>query len=322
MEAQDLPPVDAGMMAFYNRLCEASPAEAVTWPLDRQRAGWNAVCRQFASPVPPGIDVRDLQVPRADGGTVPVRLYRPRGRDRLAGVLYLHGGGWVLGGFDTHGDICADLADRSGTAVALVDYRLAPEHPHPAQFEDNLAVLAFLRSPEAADLGIDRDRTIAAGDSAGGQMSAALAMHLRDTGGRQLLGQVLIYPALGTDFTTASYRRNAHAPCLTLEEMQYFWEAELGQKGGQAWRDKRAVPLLETDYRGLPPAFVTAAAHDPLHDDALVYVERLRAAGIAAELRIEPALAHSYMRARHVSAPAAAGFAAIAEAIARMAASG
>jgi acetyl esterase len=244
-----------------------------------------------------------------------VRVYRPKTPGRKAGVIYGHGGGWVLGSVETHDDMCAEIADQADVIVAALDYRLAPEHPYPAQLEDSLAALSWMRrQPD-----IDPDNIIGAGDSAGGQMTAGLALALRDKGLKQLKAQVLIYPVLGADIDTASYRRNADAPCLTRAEMLFYLESFLGPCGSKAWSDPYAVPNL-ADVRDLPPAFITVAAHDPLYDDGIAFHEKLKAAGVASTLRREPALAHSYMRARHVSAPAKAGFDAIVHAVRNFAA--
>lgn len=311
-------PVDPGMLAFYRELSRLSPPESTAWPLPEQRRGWEDVCRVFRAPRPAGLRVEDLAVSRDGLPAVPVRTYRPPGGGLRPGVLYGHGGGWVLGSLETHDDMCAELAFAADVVVVAVDYRLAPEHPHPAQLDDMLAVLAWMRA-EGTRHGIDPGVILGAGDSAGGQLTAGAALWLRDRGMPQLKAQVLIYPVLGADTATPSYRANAHAPCLTLDEMNHFLAAFLGPAGGPNWRDSYALPLLAEDLSGLPPAFVTVAAHDPLHDDGVAFHERLRSAGIASELRREPALAHSYMRARHHSAPAMAGFRAIAAAVARLA---
>jgi len=306
-------PVDEGMLKFYKELSQHSPPESAHWPLPEQRAAWDGVCRRFRAKRPARLMVEDLD---ADG--THVRVFRPPGESPKPGVIYFHGGGWVLGSCETHDDMCAEIADLADVVVVLVDYRLAPEHPHPAQLDDSLKVLEWMRSTGRA-LGIDPQHIMAAGDSAGGQMSVALAMTLRDQGLAPLRGLTLIYPVLGADTGTSSYIRNANAPCLTRDEMIFYLESFLGPKGGASWRDPKAVPNLASDLSQLPPTYITVAAHDPLCDDGRIFRDKLEKAGIAVALREEPALAHSYMRARHVSAPAMAGFKAIAEAIRHLA---
>ena len=301
----DILPLDPGMLEFNKALSAQSPPEAAAWPLDRQRAAWNAVCRKFRAPMPESVYVED----RILNG-VPCQIFRPPGESLKPGLIYFHGGGWVLGGPDTHGDMCAEMAIGADVVSVLVDYRLAPEHPHPAQLEDSLAVLAWLRA-HGAEIGMDTERIIGGGDSAGGQMTAGLSLYLRDCGLKPLAGMVLIYPVLGTDVNTPSYIRNADAPCLTREEMIFFLDCFMGGTGSANWTNPLAAPLLAEHLSNLPPAFITVAAHDPLHDDGVMFHERLLVAGGKSELRREPELAHSYMRARHVSGAAMAGFRAI-----------
>jgi acetyl esterase len=302
-------PLDPGMLAFNAALNEKTPPDFVTWPLDKQRQSWNAVCASFRAPRPASIEAVDLV---ANG--VPCRVFKPASVGKKAGVIYGHGGGWVLGGPETHDDMCAEMAAGADCVVVLMDYRLAPEHPHPAQLEDSLKVWRWMREQGHAN-GIDPDRIIAAGDSAGGQMSVALALTLRDLGLPQLLGMVLIYPVLGANMDSPSYIRNANAPCLSRDEMLFYMRAFLGPEGSPSWRDEKAVPLLAASVAGLPPAFTTVAEHDPLHDDGVMFHDRLLSSGIASELRREPALAHSYMRARHHCVPAMESFNAIVTAL-------
>jgi acetyl esterase len=301
--------LDPGMLAFYKELSAKTPPGSDQWPLEQQRKAWNVLCAQFRAPRPPGLQVSDLET---EG--VKFRLFVPQGADRKPGVLYFHGGGWVLGGPETHDDMCAEMAAGADCAVALVDYRLAPEHQHPAQLEDSLKVLGWMRS-ESSIYGIDPENILAAGDSAGGQMSVALALTLVEMKLPQLKGLVLIYPVLGADLDTPSYIRNAQAPCLTRDEMSFYLDSFLGPEGHPNWSDEKAVPNLTRDVSGLPPAFITVADHDPLHDDGVLFFQKLQAAGITCSIRKEPALAHSYMRARNVSAPAKKGFDAIVEAL-------
>ncbi len=295
--------IDPGMLKFYEVLSKQTPPEAVTWPLDRQRKAWEDVCRIFRAPRPAGIVVED-----ADVEGVHCRIYRPEGGGLKPGVIYFHGGGWVLGSCETHDDMCAEMAAGADVAVVMVDYRLAPEHHHPAQLEDSLKVLRWMRSGVP---GIDPRNIIAGGDSAGGQMTVGLCLELRSRGEPQPQGQVLIYPGLSVDFNGPSYVRNADAPCLTRADMMYYLESFLGPKGNPNWTDPRAVPLLAADLRGLPPAFISVAGHDPFCDDGIVFARRLRATAIPVMLREESRLAHSFMRARHQSAPAMEGFQAI-----------
>jgi acetyl esterase len=301
--------IDEGMLTFYKELSKHSPPESANWPLPKQRKAWDEVCRLFRAIRPQRLLVEDIDV---DG--VHIRVFRPPGEAPKPAVIYLHGGGWVLGSCETHDDMCAEMADQADCVVVLVDYRLAPEHPHPAQLEDSLKVLLWMRSAGRA-FGIDPDRIVGAGDSAGGQMTAGLALVLRDNGAPQLRGQVLIYPVLGADVNTPSYIRNADAPCLTKPEMIFYLDCFLGPKGNPNWFDPRAIPNLTYDVHGLPPAYISVAAHDPLYDDGIIFYEKLRDAGIPAMLKKEPALAHSFMRARHVSEPAKKGFNGIVEAL-------
>ena len=301
--------IDKGMLSFYKQLLAKTPIGSDQWPLDRQRLAWNELCKQFRATRPNGLSVSDLET---DG--VKFRLFVPQGKNPKPGVLYFHGGGWVLGGPETHDDICAEMAAGADCAVALVDYRLAPEHKHPAQLEDSLKVWHWMRE-YGAKHNIVPENILAAGDSAGGQMSVALTLALKEQGLPQLKGLCLIYPVLGNDINTPSYIRNAHAPCLTRDEMKFYLDSFLGPETAKNWDDEKAVPNLAKDVSGLPPTFISVASHDPLYDDGIIFAAKLKAAGIACELREEPELAHSYMRARNVSAPAKKGFDAIVKAL-------
>lgn len=302
-------PVDDGMLSFYKELSKQSPPESANWPLPTQRKAWDDVCRMFRAPRPDTLMVEDLTI---EG--IHVRVYRPPGEAPKPGVIYFHGGGWVLGSCETHDDMCAEMAAGADAVVVLVDYRLAPENPHPAQLEDSLKILDWMREQGRA-LGIDPSRITGAGDSAGGQMTAGLALYLRDHGLDQIKAMVMIYPVLGADVNTNSYIRNADAPCLTRSEMIFYLDSFLGPRDSGSWNDPYAVPMLAPSLEGLPACFIAVAMHDPLCDDGLLFAEKLKAAGIPVATRKEPALAHSYMRARHVSEPARKGFDAIVEAL-------
>jgi acetyl esterase len=234
-------------------------------------------------------------------------------------LLYLHGGGKVVGGLDSHDDICAELAERAGLIVVAVDYRLAPEHRFPAAFDDCWAVLEALADGR---LGFDMDRIVVAGDSAGGNLAAGLALKARDLGRPRLDGQILIYPGLGGDMSRGSYVEQANAPGLSTDDLRYYKRIYVGPPDDPNHASKFAFPLNETNYAGLPPAFLVAADWDPLRDDCADYAAKLTCAGVTAEVRHEPLLMHAFLRARHMSPAAAASFTAITEAARSLACSG
>lgn len=281
---------DPGIIAFLEEGEKLYPENAVDFTMAEQRAFYDKYCAHFAGTRPAGVKVEDFSV-----GAVACRRYTPP--ESKARLLYLHGGGFVVGGLDSHDSICADLAAQAQVEVTAVQYRLAPEHPFPAAFEDCWAVFEAVRP------------TIITGDSAGGNLSAAVAIHARDRGVKWLKGQVLIYPGLGGDMSKGSYITQALAPGLSTKDVHYYHDVYGAQD------NKLAAPLRETNYAGLPPAFLVACAHDPLHDDAVEFAVRLRAAGVAAELREEPQLVHAFLRARRMSKPAAESFQSIVAAI-------
>ena len=281
---------DLGIRAFLEEGEALYPADAVNFTMAEQRAFYDKYCAHFARPRPASLMVEDFNV-----GTIPCRRYTPP--NPKAQLLYLHGGGFVVGGLESHDAICADLADQARVEVTAVEYRLAPEHPFPAAFDDCWTVLQLLKS------------CIVAGDSAGGNLAAALCLKARDQNGPEIKGEVLIYPGLGGDVTKGSYITQANAPGLSTKDTLYYRDVYKG--GGH----KYAEPLRETNFKGLPPAFLVAAHHDPLHDDSEAYAAMLRAAGVKAEVRDEPQLVHAFLRARYMSEPAAKSFAAIVAAI-------
>lgn len=306
-------PFDPETRAHFARQAQDAGPWDPAWPLARQREAWEAQCRKDSARRPDRLMVEDLDV-----GSIHVRIYRPPGEDPKPGVLYAHGGGWTMGSCETHDDLCAELADQADVVVVCFDFRLAPEHRHPAQVEDALTVLDWMRSSGRA-IGIDPTHIVAAGDSAGGQVAAGVALALKRDGGRPLRGLLLINPALGGDTETPSYLAQANSPALSREEMIECLAALLGPPGSPGWSDPTGVPNAAADVTGLPPSFITVAAHDPLHDDGVIFAEKLKAAGVPVALREEPALAHSYWRSRHHSRAAMAGFTAIAQALRHLA---
>jgi acetyl esterase len=301
---------EPGIRRFMAESDSFYPADAVDFTMAEQRAFYDRLCAHFRKPRPTAVAVADRACP-GPNGPVPIRIYRPPSESSPPWLLYLHGGGFVVGGLDSHDDICAELADRSGLGVVAVDYRLAPEHRFPAAFDDCWAVLQALGD---GSLGFAADRIVVAGDSAGGNLAAGLALRARDVGVSRLAGQILVYPGLGGDMSRGSFVEQANAPGLTTADVRYYRSVYVGPPEDPGHRSKFAYPLNETDYAGLPPAFLVAAHWDPLRDDCADYAARLSAAGVAAQVRHEPLLVHAYLRARHMSPAAAASFAAITEA--------
>lgn len=290
------PITDPEVLAFIARTEAAYPAEANEADAEGNRRYYDAMCAVFRAPRPAGVAVEDVAL-----GGVPCRRYRPEGAEGL--VMYAHGGGMVVGGLDSHDDVCAELAAATGAEVVAVDYRLAPEHPAPAQIDDVAAVWTAL----------DRDGVVA-GDSAGGTLVAGLCHRMKRTGGLMPRGQVLVYPGLGGDGSALSYRENAEAPLLRASDVLVY----RALMPPALARDPEHLPLLAVDFTGLPAAAILAADVDPLRDDATAYAAALRAAGVPALLRNDAQLVHGWLRARHSSRRAARAFAAFCAAVATL----
>ncbi|GAA1886548.1 alpha/beta hydrolase [Actinomadura bangladeshensis] len=234
--------------------------------------------------------VRDLVV-RGPDAPVPVRLYRPEppGRGPLPAVVYLHGGGWVLGGVDNVDAACRDLAAATGCAVLNVGYRLAPEHPFPAAVDDAWAVLASaVREPDR--YGIVPGAVAVAGDSAGGNLAAAVALLARDRG-LPLAHQLLVYPVTDTAMDTPSWREYGTGYGLDARSLARFMDL---YRGGADPADARLAPLRAPDLAGAAPATVITAECDILRDEAEAYAHRLAAAGVPVELRRFDGVVHSF----------------------------
>ncbi|WP_420584622.1 alpha/beta hydrolase [Ruegeria sp.] len=290
--------IDEETWAFIKRTAESYPEDAVGRSIEDQRRVYDAMCQDFRQPRPDSVNAQDRS---ADG--VPVRVYTAGDPTRT--VVYFHGGGFVVGGLDSHDDVCAEICAQTGYRVVAVDYRLCPEHVHPAQFRDSWTATNWV----AQEYG---DPIVLAGDSAGGNLAAAVAHHAR---GRLdgLLGQVLIYPGLGGDTSAGSYVEHAHAPLLTLDEIRFYERVRCGGAAPDA--DPSFAPLQDSDFSGLPPTVVVTADCDPLRDDGQVYCDGITAAGGQAHWINEPGLVHGYLRARSSVKRAADSFERISVAI-------
>ena len=258
-------------------------------PVDQARAGHEAETAHLSGPGEPVAEVRDLEIP-SPAGSIPARLYRPEGDGPLPLVIYLHGGGWMLGSIDSFDTVLRALANASGAMVLSVGYRLAPEAPFPAGLEDATCAVRWAAA-EAASLGADPGRLAIAGDSAGGNLATVAAKRLR--GEVDLRVQVLIYPVTDAGCNTASYREFGERHGLTAASMQRFWNLYLDGADGL---QEDASPLRSADLEGSPPAFVLTAGFDPLRDEAEAYCEALREAGVEAECRRFAGAIHGFWR--------------------------
>ncbi len=233
-------------------------------------------------PAPQHLLASDLVVP-GPAGSIPLRHYRPGGEagaQRLPALVFLHGGGFMLGDLDTHDTLCRELCVQAGIAVFSVDYRLGPEHKFPSAHEDCFAAVQWIAA-HAETLAIDARRLAIGGDSAGGTLAAACAIMARDAGGPALALQLLIYPATDFSSSTPSRQRNAKGYLLTDSLIDYFCASFLPE--GTDRGDWRVSPARAADLRGLAPALVLTAGYDPLVDEGRGYAERLRAAGNTVE---------------------------------------
>jgi acetyl esterase len=236
--------------------------------------------------------VEDLEAP-GPGGPVRVRLYAPAGSSPLPVVVYFHGGGWVTGDLDTHASVGRALANRTGCMVVAVDFRNAPEHPFPAPLDDCYAVVEWL-ARSGAELGADPGRLAVIGDSAGGNLAAAVALRARERAGPQLAAQVLVNPVLDFDLDRPSYLANADGLGLTRDMMRWYWEQYLAGRADPLAPE--VSPLRAADLGGLPPALVITCEFDPLLDEGVEYARRLSEAGVRVEHVNEPGMVHGYFR--------------------------
>ncbi|MCG6497868.1 alpha/beta hydrolase [Kitasatospora sp. A2-31] len=269
----------AGTPALYS----LTPAEA--------RAADLADIRASAGTPEPVAAVEEHRI-AGPGGPLAVRLYRPEppGRE-LPALLYLFGGGWTLGSPDTSDAICRRLTNAVGCVTASVGYRLAPEHPFPAAVHDCHAAARWL-AEQAGALGVDAARLAVAGDSAGGNLAAALTLLARDEGGPALRHQVLVYPNTDHRADTASLREHDDPLLFNRRSVAWYWGHYLADPadGDHPY----ASPLRAPSLAGLPPATVITAEYDPLRDEGERYAEALRAAGVPVEARRYDGMPHGF----------------------------
>ncbi len=234
-----------------------------------------------ANPIPPEEIYRaeNRSIPGV-AGEIPVRIYTPEGNPPMGVLVYYHGGGFVLGDLESHDRVCRSLANKAGCVVVSVGYRLAPEHVFPAAADDCYAATKWVAG-NAASIGADPARLAVGGDSAGGNLAAAVAMMARDQGGPAIAFQLLFYPVTDCALDTPSQKEfAADGYVLSRGDMEWFWNHYLGSGADAEKTNPYACPLRAKNLAGLPPALVMTASHDPLRDEGERFAQRLISAGV------------------------------------------
>ncbi len=273
--------LDRETQALLHWVASGKPAALSELAVDAARAEYRRTLARTELPPPPVRQVDNLSIPAA-GRDIDVRVYHPTHPGKTApAIMFLHGGGCVVGDLDTHDVLCRTLCQDASALVMAVDYRLAPEHPFPAAVEDGVSALIWL-SHNAGTLGADPDRIAIAGDSAGGGIAAVAAHETKGHLSAPLRAQVLLYPALDLKARLPSRRQFAEVFPVPEPLIDWFHGHYFGQR---SWprTDPRAHPVLYPDYSDLPPTLIVTAGHDPLRDEAIEYAEMLATAGVDVE---------------------------------------
>lgn len=289
-------PINPQAKAFLDQAAAAGAPPLHTLPVAEARQALKSL---FTPEQKESISkVEDRLVPGPGGYKVPIRIYTPAGTAPLPLLVFFHGGGWVLGDIESHDGTSRELANKAGCIVVSVDYRLAPEHKFPAAPEDCYAATKWV-ALNAAAFGGDPTRIAVGGDSAGGNLAAAVAQMAADRGGAPgLVHQLLIYPVTNYAFDTPSYRENGEGYLLTQELMQWFWKQYLSSD--EDGKNAYASPLQARELRRVAPAFVITAEFDPLRDEGEAYAARLKEAGVPVEAKRYDGAIHGFFNLGHI----------------------
>ncbi len=264
--------LDPQAVSFLENIAAQNPPQWQDLPVTEGRELFDSLGHLYGTPLAlPRID--KLATP--DG--IPLRLYAATEHDRQPAVVYFHGGGWVLGNLDSHDALCRRLAFESKCTVISVDYRLSPEHRFPVPLEDCYSATRFVLE-HAEELGVDPDRLAVAGDSAGGNLAAAVCLRARDENGPAIQLQVLMYPVIEANFDSNSYQEFAAGFGLSKANMIWFWDQYLAN--GSDTNHPLAAPAKAADLAGLPAAHVITAEYDVLRDEGEAFARQLSAAGV------------------------------------------
>ncbi len=304
----DVEPETARILSEF---ADAKPVDRSTLTAAEARAQMAANSKIWNDPLPDMAETRDFSI-GGPGGSIPLRLLRPMDVETDGAILYFHGGGFVLGSLETHHRMMRLLAIESRTTLIGVDYRLAPEHPFPAPLDDCVESARWLGEKGAPSLGLDPERIVLAGDSAGANLALGSLLRLRDAGDRMPAGAGLFYGCYWARLGTPSHQKfGGGAYRLSTEEMGWFWQQYLGEHGRG---DGYAEPM-DADLSGLPPLFLNYGEIDPLADDTRELVTRLDQAGVVHECVAYPGLVHGFLQMSSRVEPAAAAISAAGRAI-------
>jgi acetyl esterase len=285
-------PLDPQLLAMRYQRIRNGVAPLYTLPLDQARAADLAAIRASAGDPEPVHEVYDRTIP-GPAGELPIRVYAPAGEAPRPTLVYFFGGGWTVGNIDTSDGICRALANAAGCQVVTAGYRLAPEHPFPAAVLDCHAAVSWI-SANAKEIGADPARIAVGGDSAGGNLAAAVSLLVRDRGGADLVGQLLVYPNTdhGADPDAGSMADNADPALFNRTSVAWYWSHYLADPADG--RDPLASPLRASDHSGLPPALVITAEYDPLRDQGEAYAAKLAEAGVPVVQTRYGGMAHGF----------------------------
>ena len=285
-------PLDPLVKAFLDRAAAIPRPKAWEAP--------PAITRQSFAGMMQLTGPKDVAVGRIDNLTIPgpggamrARAYAPvAGAGLLPALIYFHGGGFVAGSLESHDGLCRLFAAEGGFKVIAVDYRLAPEHPHPAAVDDAWAATVWIEQ-NASGLGVDAGRLAVGGDSAGAMLAAIVTQMAREKGGLKLAAQLLMFPQVQIGGETSSMHEFAVGYFLERRAIEYFNSLYLGAKADP--NSPRVSPLKEADFSGLPPAYVMLGGYDPLHDEGLAYAQKLRAAGVKVTIADYADMVHCFI---------------------------
>jgi acetyl esterase len=283
-------PLDPQVRQWRERRIADQVRPLYTQTLAEARAADLAEIRAGGGTPEPVHEVLELAMPISDGD-LPLRLYRPSDEARQPVLVYFFGGGWTLGQIDTCDGICRTLANAAGCVVIAAGYRLAPEHKFPVAVHDCYDAVGWI-AEHADELGVDPDRLAVGGDSAGGNLAAAVTLLAKQRGGPRLVAQLLVYPNTCFGADTPSLQENDDPSMFNRRSVDWYWEHYLSSPTDG--KNPLASPLLAADHAGLPAALVITAEYDPLRDEGEQYADRLRAAGVPTQSRRYDGMMHGF----------------------------